>query len=209
MKRKINHLKRLLLPNNKINFFIVCIVILGVTFGAIFLNIIDLNDQNLVIQKIETFIDNINASNIDSLDVFENSAIMNFSYLMIVWILGMTFIGSMFGIILLFIKSFIFGFSLASFISVYSYKGLLLSILYLLFGQGLNIFLISIVSIYALMFTNKLYILIFKDKTYNVKKFFKNYLLILVISLIFSLVSSLSESFLFPSLVKLIVKLFI
>ena len=110
---------------------------------------------------------------------------------------------------MLFIKSFIIGFSLSSFIITYKYKGIILSTLYLIFGQLLNIVTIIILTIYSILFTKKLLDTIFKNNNKDMKKTLKNYLIILLIAIIISTISSLCESFLLPPLIKLIIKLYI
>ena len=210
MKKQLNIIKNILFPNQKINFFVITILFLGVISGAIFSNIIDLNNQKLVIEKIKLFITNVNHNEINTILALKNSFITNFSYSLIIWILGLTIIGITFNIFLLYLKGFIFGFSLSSFIITFSYKGIVLSILYTLFGQLLNIIVIMILTIYSIMFTINLLKQIFKSKQQiNTIKFSKNYLIVFVITLILSVISSISEVFLFPSLTKLFIKLFI
>lgn len=209
MIKKYNRIKDIIFPNKKLNIFIISILFLGIITGAIFANIINLNDKTLVIDKIKLFIENINTNKIDSIIALKNSLTINTIYITLIWILGMTFIGFIITIILLFTKSFILGFSLASFILTYNYKGIILSTIYLIFGQLLNIFTIIILSIYSIMFGIKLFkIIIKKDNNQNTLKQFKNYTIIFIITIIISIISSLSESFFLPSLIKLIIKLF-
>lgn len=210
MVNKWNRIKNIIFPSKKINFFVIVVLFLGVISGAIFSNIIDLNDRNLVIDKIELLISNIDKQNINSLISFKNSIFTNFSYSLVIWVLGLTVLGVLINIFLLYMKGFIFGFSLASFIITYSYKGMMLSILYTFFGQLLNILVVMMLSIYSIMFTiNLLKQIIKNNNSINILKFFKNYSIIFVIAIIISFISSLSEAFLFPTLVKLIIKLFI
>lgn len=210
MIKKYNNIKSIIVPNKKINFFVISILFLGIITGAIFANIIGINDRTLVIDKIKLFIDNINTNTLNSILAFKNSISTNMIYIILIWILGMTLLGIIFNIFLLFLKSFILGFSLASFIITYSYKGIILSSLYLLFGQLLNIIVILLLSIYSIMFTIKMLNQIFKNnQNNNILKFFKNYSIILITSILISVISSLSESFLLPSLIKIIIKLFI
>ena len=210
MINRFNKIKSIIFPSRKTNLFVIAILFLGVISGSIFSNIIDLNDQKLVIDKIQLFISNIDNQNINSFLVFKNSILINLSYSLIIWILGLTIVGVIFNIFLLYIKGFIFGFSLASFIVVYNHKGIVLSILYTLFGQLLNIIVISILSIYSIMFTFNFLKQIIKCKqNLNIPKRFKNYVLMLLITVIISFISSISEAFLFPTLIKIIIKLFI
>lgn len=210
MNSKINSIKSIIFPSKKINIFVISILFLGLISGAVFGNIISVNDKTLVIDKIKLFISNINSDSINGIEVFKNGISVNMLYLGIIWIMGMTFVGVVLNVVILFIKSFILGFSLASFIMVYSYKGLILSLIYLLFGQILNILVIVMVTIYGIMFSSKLNLIIFKNKQdNNILKFFRNYVFILIIAIIISIISSISEAFLLPAIIKIIIKLFI
>ena len=210
MNSKINSIKSIIFPSKKINIFVISILFLGLISGAVFGNIISVNDKTLVIDKIKLFISNINSDSINGIEVFKNGISVNMLYLGIIWVMGMTFVGVVINVVILFIKSFILGFSLASFIMVYSYKGLILSLIYLLFGQILNILVIVMVTIYGIMFSSKLNLIIFKNKQYNnILKFFRNYVFILIIAIIVSIISSISEAFLLPAIIKIIIKLFI
>ena len=208
--KKYWNIKCIILPNKKINIFAICILFLGITAGAIFSSIIGINDRTLVIDKIKLFIENINSNSLNSILVFKNSLSINLIYIIIIWILGLSLIGIILNIFILFMKSFIFGFSIASFIITYSYKGLLLSFLYLIFGELLNIIILLILTIYSIMISLKLISLIFKNNnSSSIKKWLKNNLIILFMSIIISIISALSQAFLLPSLIKLIVRLYV
>ena len=210
MIKKYNKIKSIILPNKKINIFIICLIVLGLTIGSIFSVIISQNDQNLVIEKIKLFIDNINNNSLNSLIDLKNSISINYLYIIIIWILGMTLIGIPINIFILFFKSFTLGFSLSSFIITYSYKGLLLSSIYLILGQLINIIVLLVLTIYSIMFSSILIKNIFKNNLHNeLPKFLKNYCIILIIVLLVSLISSLSETFLMPTIIKLLIKLYI
>ena len=209
MINKYNNIINIIFPSKKINIFVITILFLGVISGAIFSNIIDLNDKKIVLDKIQIFISNIDNQSINSIIAFKNSIITNLTYSTIIWILGMTIIGIIINIFLLYLKGFIFGFSLSAFILTYSYKGIILSILYTLFGQLLNLIVIMILTIYSIMFTVNYIKQIRSKQNLNLPKFFKNYTLIFVITLIITLISSISEAFLFPTLIKIIIKMFV
>ncbi len=210
MIKKYTRISNIILPNKKVNFLAISILFLGIVLGAIFAVIINTNDKTIVIEKINLFITNINNGQIDSILTFKNSVSVNLLYVFIIWILGLALLGVIFNLFILFIKSFIVSFSMAAFIIAYSYKGIILSSLYLLFGQLINIFIILILTIYSMMFSLKLLTLIFKNNNgFNIRRFLKNYSLILLFSIIISVISSLSESFLLPSLIKLLIKLYI
>ncbi len=206
---KYTKIKRLIVPHKKINIFVVCILILGVIAGAIFSSILGLNDKKIVIEKITLFIDNINHNTLNSILVFKNSLGINLLYIFIIWILGMTLLGIIVNIGILFFKGFIFGFSIASFIITYSYRGIPLSILYLLLGQLINIMVLILITIYSIMFSLKLFKVVFKLDNIDTRKFFKNYLIIFILVILISIFSALIEAFILPPLIKLIIKLYV
>lgn len=210
MNKKFNSGLALILPNKKVNLFVIFIIVLGIISGCLFLVVLNENDKNLVINEINTFVTNINTNNINNINSFKNSMIEFLIFIMLTWILGMSIIGIIFNIFFIYLKSFVIGFSISSFILIYKYKGILASLVYVFPSQLINILIILILGVYTLLFSKYLFKLIFfKDKSINLGKFFKKYTLVLVICLILSLISSLSEGYLVPSLLKVMIKLFI
>lgn len=210
MNKKLNSGLALILPNKKLNLFVIFIVILGIISGTLFLMVLNENDKSEVINEIGTFMTNINTNNINNLNSFKNSLIEGMILIILSWILGMSIIGVIFNIFFIYMKSFTIGFSISSFILVYKYKGILSSLIYVIPSQLINILIILILGVYTLLFSKYLFKMIFlKDKTVNLGKFFKKYVLVFGICIILCLVSSLCEAYLLPSLLKVIIKLFI
>lgn len=210
MNKKLNSGLALILPNKKVNLFVIFIVILGIISGSLFLMVLNDNDKSEVINEISTFMSNINTNNINNLNSFKNSLIEGMILIILSWILGMSIIGVIFNIFFIYMKSFIIGFSISSFILVYKYKGILSSLVYTVPSQLINILIILILGVYTLLFSKYLFKMIFlKDKTVNLGKFFKKYVLVFGICIILCLVSSLCEAYLLPSLLKVMIKLFI
>lgn len=210
MNKKLNSGLALILPNKKVNLFVIFIVVLGIISGTLFLMVLNENDKSEVINEISTFMANINTNNINNLNSFKNSLIEGMILIILSWILGMSIIGVIFNIFFIYMKSFTIGFSISSFILVYKYKGILSSLIYVIPSQLINILIILILGVYTLLFSKYLFKMIFlKDKTVNLGKFFKKYVLVFGICIILCLVSSLCEAYLLPSLLKVIIKLFI
>lgn len=210
MNKKLNSGLALILPNKKVNLFVIFIVVLGIISGSLFLMVLNDNDKSEVINEISTFMTNINTNNINNLNSFKNSLIEGMILIILSWILGMSIIGVIFNIFFIYMKSFTIGFSISSFILVYKYKGILSSLIYVIPSQLINILIILILGVYTLLFSKYLFKMIFlKDKTVNLGKFFKKYVLVFGICIILCLVSSLCEAYLLPSLLKVIIKLFI
>ena len=210
MNKKLNSGLALILPNKKVNLFVIFIVVLGIISGSLFLMVLNDNDKSEVINEISTFMANINTNNINNLNSFKNSLIEGMILIILSWILGMSIIGVIFNIFFIYMKSFTIGFSISSFILVYKYKGILSSLVYTVPSQLINILIILILGVYTLLFSKYLFKMIFiKDKTVNLGKFFKKYVLVFGICIILCLVSSLCEAYLLPSLLKVMIKLFI
>ena len=205
MNKKLNSGLALILPNKKLNLFVIFIVVLGIISGSLFLMVLNENDKSEVINEISTFMANIN-----NLNSFKNSLIEGMILIILSWILGMSIIGVIFNIFFIYMKSFTIGFSISSFILVYKYKGILSSLIYVIPSQLINILIILILGVYTLLFSKYLFKMIFlKDKTVNLGKFFKKYVLVFGICIILCVISSLCEAYLLPSLLKVIIKLFI
>ena len=210
MNKKLNSGLALILPNKKLNLFVIFIVVLGIISGSLFLMVLNENDKSEVINEISTFMANINTNNINNLNSFKNSLIEGMILIILSWILGMSIIGFIFNIFFIYMKSFTIGFSISSFILVYKYKGILSSLIYVIPSQLINILIILILGVYTLLFSKYLFKMIFlKDKTVNLGKFFKKYVLVFGICIILCVISSLCEAYLLPSLLKVIIKLFI
>lgn len=210
MNKKFNSGLAIILPNKRVNLFIIFVILLGIISGSIFLMILNENDKTLVIDQISTFISNINSNNINNFGAFKNAIYENLVFVILIWILGMSMIGIIINIFLVYMKGFILGFSVSSLFLVYKYKGLLASVIYVFPTSIINVITTIIISVYSILFTINLWKIIFlRDHTNSMGKFLKKYLLVLFICLLLCLVSSLSEAYLIPSLLKLIIKLFI
>lgn len=212
MKKKSNNnskLIKLILPNSKINLFIITILILGIISGSIFLMLSNETDKANVIAQIKTFFNNISNNSIDNGLALKNSLIINYLFVGIIWILGLSMIGIIANIFITYIKGFLVGFSISSIFLTYGYKGALASLVYTFPSQILNIIVISVLSIYSIMFAKNLLQIITSKHNTNNRIMLKKYSVILMFCIILSFISSLLEVYLFPNLLKLIIKYYI
>lgn len=210
MNKKFSNGLAIILPNKKTNLFVMFVIILGIISGSIFLMVINENDKSTVINQITTFMKNINDNNINNFNALKSAIIENLIFIILVWILGMSIIGVIFNIFFIYMKGFMIGFSISSFILTYKYKGIIASVIYAFPTSVINIIVALILGSYSIIFTINLWKVIFmKDKNYNTGRFFKKYLLILGITTILVILSSVTESYLVPSIFKVIIKLFI
>ena len=208
MKNKEMKLSDIILPSKKTNFFVVTVLVLGLISGSIFLITLNNADKAKTILQIENFFTNINKNNINNGNSLKNSLIINYTFIGVIWILGLTIIGVLFNIFLTYIRGFIIGFSISSIITTYKLKGLLAALLYIFPSQVFNVIIIIVLTIYSIMFSNNLLKVVTSKKNNN-KLMLKKYTTILIFCIILSFISTLSEVYLFPKLLKIIISLYI
>ena len=210
MKNKLYSIPSIIFPNKKINYFTFFIILLGIISGSIFLVILKDSDKDIVISKISEFMSNVDSNKVNNLIAFKNAFIENSIYVVLVWILGLSIIGIVINIFITYLRGFITGFSISSFILAYKYKGILASFIFAFPTCIINLITTFIISVYSFTFTVMLFKSIF-NKTNNlmIKGYLKKYFLLLGICMILVLLSSISEAFLLSSIMKLVVKLFI
>ena len=194
--------------DKKYVFFSLVIVILGILAGSFFIIALNNSDKTLVIEYIESFIENIKINKFNYINTLKNTLIINYLFIFIISIVGLTQFLCPINILLLFYKSFIIGFSLSSFILTYKIKGLLLSIIYIFPHLIINILLFSLLTAFTLKICTKMIKYIIKKKEINMRLYFNKYLYTILFILIIISISSLYESFVTPYLLKLITNLF-
>ena len=155
---------KVIFPNKKINFFTFSILLLGFVTGCIFLVILKNSDKNIVINQISNYFKSINDNNYNYGTSLKNNLIINNFYVIIIWLLGLSIIGIIFQIFILYIKSFILGFTVSGMMLTYKIKGIISSLLYLVFGELLSLIGVLIISTVSTYFTLYLIKLIFKKK---------------------------------------------
>lgn len=210
MNKKFNNGLAIILPNKKINLFVLFVIVLGIISGTVFLLALNDTDKELVVNQITNFMVNVNDNNINNFNAFKNSLLENIIFIVLIWVLGMSIIGVIFNVFVIYLKGFILGFTLSSFFLLYQYKGLLAGLIYLVPSSVINLLVTLLVGVYSIMLTIYLWRVIFmRDKSNNITKFLKKYLLILLICLLLVVITSLCESYLIPALLKLVIKVFI
>lgn len=207
--KKSTNIYSLVLPNRGINIFVYSIMILGILSGSIFLVISSEGDKNTVISQIQNFFVNVGNNNIDSGLALRNSLIINYIFIGGIFILGFSMIGVVLGIFLLYLKGFLVGFSLSSIFITYKYKGLLAGIMYMIPSQIINILLVILITIYSIMFSRHLFKVITSKKSFSSRVMLKKYLIIFLFCLILSFISSMLEVYVFPSLLRQVIKFYV
>ena len=207
MKKIMDKLFNTIKFDKRYVFFCLVIVLLGVLTGSFFIIVLNNSDKSLVIEYIESFIGSIKNNNFNYIDTFKNTLIINYLFIFLISIIGITQFLCPLNILLLFYKSFIVGFSLSSFILTYKIKGLLLSILYIFPHLIINILLFSLLIAFTLKICIKTIKYIIKKKDVNMRLYFTKYLYTVLFVFMIITISSLYESFIAPYLLKFIVNM--
>lgn len=200
MKKIMDKLKNRISYNKKIMLFLTILTIIGIITGAFLIVILNVSDKNLIKEYIQTFIDNINSFNyIESL---KNSLIISLILTIGIWILGISVIGLLFVILIIFWKSFVLGFTISSFIITYNLKGLMLSFVYIFPSFIINLLVLMYLGSYSIKFSLIIIKSIVSKKKLELSKLMHKYLIVLILTLIINLLTSLFEVFITPILLK-------
>ncbi len=205
----MDKLKKILKYDKKVMTFLNIITIIGIITGSIFIVILNKGDKSLVINSIKQFFSNLSKDKFDYILIFKNAIISNTLFSFVIWIIGISVIGVIIVICILFYKSFTLGFTISSIIYTYKLKGIVLSIFYVFPHMIINILILLYLSSYSIKLSIILIKSIIKKENLNFKSFFNNYIQVLLISLIFIVISSLYESFISLQILKYIAKLLI
>lgn len=192
-------------PNKKIVLFLLVILVVAFLSGSILTVILTDSDKEIVVQEINDFLSNL--SNINYLKSLQSILIYNLVIILLIWIFGLSIIGGLISIIILFIKTFEVGFTISSFILLYNYKGILLGFCYLFPIQILKLLILIFIISYSLIISFNLLEAVVKKKTINFKLLMNKYRNILIITIISTTILSLLETFILPFIFNLLAPL--
>ena len=191
--------------NKKIFVFLFVLMLMGIIAGSIFTTILNSSDKELVINHLNEFIDNINNNRLDYLFALKNNLITNISYVILIWLLGISVIGLPIIIIMFFTKCFILGFSIGAILTTFKLKGILVSLVYVFPGQVISLLFLLLLMMYSMSFTFKMIYAILKKKSIDFKLIMNKYFKILLIVLGVVILMSLYDTYLMPRLIKLLI----
>ncbi len=191
--------------NKKIFVFLFVLMLMGIIAGSIFTIILNSSDKELVINHLNEFIDNINNNRLDYLFALKNNLITNISYVILIWLLGISVIGLPIIIIMFFTKCFILGFSVGAVLTTFKLKGILVSLVYVFPGQVISLLFLLLLMMYSMSFTFKMIYAILKKKSIDFKLIMNKYFKILLIVLGVVILMSLCDTYLMPRLIKLLI----
>lgn len=202
-KMKLKIKKDKLLGQKRMYLFLFAIMIVGLMIGLIFPMVLSNENQELLKTSISTFFNNVMNHEINYQNGLQNALLSNALFLIGVWLLGISVIGLPIVVFLLFYKSFVFGFSISSILSVYGIKGFPAMITYIFPGTVLSLITTLLLSFYSISFSIKLFRYLFLKENLNFKKIMSKYIKIFAICLVSYLIVSLLDVYFSPIFMNL------
>lgn len=190
---------------NKIMLFLIVLFFVSVLAGSIFIILIDKEEFNVIFDSVNNYFNNL--STISYFKILKTDLITNIVYLLIIWILGISIIGIPIILLMYFFNSFILGITITSIISVFKYKGILYSLLYIFPSYIANCLIFAYISMYALAFSIRLIKSLIKKEEVNLKESFNIYKKKLLSCLLIVIISVLVNTFINTNLLKTVFNL--
>ncbi len=203
MNRIVNRTKNHIETQKKKYVFLSSIILVGVISGILFILFINKEDKLLVRKEIEIVFDTINNHRINYFSTFINSISSYMLSLIGIYLLGISIIGMPLIILFLYIKGFVFGFSVYSIINIYHLKGVPLVLSYLFPSHFLLLIVWLLLGYHSISFSIRIFRYLFLKENIPLNKYFKKLNKVLLINLVLTLVCALLETFLSPFLIDL------
>ena len=193
----LENIKEIVLKKKVVGVLIV--LFLGLLFGSIYITILSNDDKKELLENVSLYFDSFkNISFQDKLNIFKESFVKNILYFLIIWCLGISVIGFPIILIMIFYKSFLLGFSIASIFADYKLSGLYKIFIYIFPGKIFILILSLILGVYAINLSNRVVDSCIKKKNLNFNAYMGKYFLLLLICIIVCVISSLIDAFIVP-----------
>lgn len=201
MKQISNSIRIKLKRNKKILLFLGGLAIMGVIAGSLFFLFLRSDDQVLIKDYIENFLNTIREDKLVYFDTFKNTFFSNFVFSFLIFVFGISIVGLPLILLCYFIKCFIIGFSLSSFVFTYGLKGSLFSIIYFI-PNFLYLVFNTILVVFAIKISIMVFYNVFSKKEISIKKITSKYVTYYLLLILIIFIIALLETFLVPFLLK-------
>lgn len=190
--------------NDKTLLSIILTIVIGFFVGIVFTFVITSDDKLILNNAINEYISLINTDVLSFKDSFINIFLFNFILVNIIIISSIFIIGIPFIYIINFYKGFNIGFIISLFINIFKFKGIFKGFLFIFPHELLLILFFVFISYISLKMAYKVINSIKNNNSINLRIFYKKYLIIYLISLIFIIISTSIEVFVSSYLLKAI-----
>ena len=182
--------------------FILCLMLVGITFGSIFMTLLKSQDKLLVFNHITVYFDALKNHQLSYLLALKDNLLSNLGFIIGIWLLGLSIIGVPIILFLIFFKGFLLGFAIASIIYKFKLWGLFITIIYIFPHHVITTIVLLILSYYALHFSLTFGYSILKRKTVNFNFLTNRYVKVLAVSILSIIITSLYEVYIVSGLLK-------
>ncbi len=206
-QRIYSFFKQTLKEHSSIFLFVFVLFLVGIIFGAIVVNSLSLDQKSDLFTYLTKFFEEIHNGHVVSskMNLFENFQ-ENLKVFLLIWILGVSLIGVPLILILLFVRGVVIGFTVGFLVNQAGAKGFFLACATVLPHNLINIPLLIFVTGFSILVSIKMIGRQFqKDFQEPMKRYFKLYLLILIVGIIFIFIATIIEIFFSPILMKIII----
>ena len=176
-------------------------LLISFIFGMFFITILSSTDKVTLKEYITNFFASIKQGKIISL---YKTLINNNLGILITAILAFSVVLFPLVIVIIFYKGFTLAFTITSLIYTFKIKGIILAIVYVFPSLIFNLVFYFIMCYYSFKLSLILFNKVINKDTANINKFLKKYLVIILICIVFVSLFSLYDTYLLPSLIKLV-----
>ncbi len=201
----INICKKHIKDNILIYILLTMTLMIGISSGAITINIIDLDQKKEIIKFLESFFKMISKNNVDNTILVKQSLKNNIQTFILLWFLGVSIIGIPLIIGLVLVRGFVIGFTVGFIVNELGIKGFIFSVFSILPQNIFFIPWIIISSAYSLIFAIKFIKGKFnKNNKGNYANEVIKYTITMVMFFSISIIGTMIESYVTPIFMKLI-----
>ena len=176
-------------------------LLISFIFGMFFITILSSTDKVTLKEYITNFFASIKQGKIISL---YKTLINNNLGILITAILAFSVVLFPLVIVIIFYKGFTLAFTITSLIYTFKIKGIILAIVYVFPSLIFNLVFYFIMCYYSFKLSLILFNKVINKDATNINKFLKKYLVIILICIVFVSLFSLYDTYLLPSLIKLV-----
>ena len=176
-------------------------LLISFIFGMFFITILSSTDKVTLKEYITNFFTSIKQGKIISL---YKTLINNNLGILITSILAFSVVLFPLAIVIIFYKGFTLAFTITSLIYTFKIKGIILAIVYVFPSLIFNLVFYFIMCYYSFKLSLILFNKAINKDTTNINKFLKKYLVIILVCISFVSLFSLYDTYLLPSLIKLV-----
>lgn len=177
------------------------IIIISFLLGILFPAVLSDVNKKLVQSSLDNFFLSISKGRLNYVGALISSLSNNIIIDLFIWLLGISIIGIPIIIFVLIFRSFLLGFSFSSLLMSYGFKGIILSLIYII-PAAINLFFSLILCYYAISFSIMLFNYLFRKKDYSRRVIVTRYIKIFLVCSLCFVVSSLIEVFVIPNILK-------